>query len=50
MLLPIEQRNPTLAHETKKKIITSFEILDNQLSKYNFILNDKLSLADISIG
>ena len=50
MLLPIEQRNPTIASETKKKIITSFEILDNQLNKYNFILNDELSLADIPIG
>ena len=38
MLLPVEQRNPTIASETKKKIITSFEILDNQLHKYNFIL------------
>ena len=50
MLLPVEQRNPTIASETKKKIITSFEILDNQFNKYNFILNDKLSLADIPIG
>ena len=50
MLLPVEQRNPTIASETKKKIITSFEILDNQLNKYNFILNDELSLADIPIG
>ena len=50
MLLPVEQRNPTIASETKKKIITSFEILDNQFNKYNFILNDELSLADIPIG
>ena len=50
MLLPVEQRNPTIASETKKKIITSFEILDNQLNKYNFILNDELGLADIPIG
>ena len=50
MLLPVEQRNPTIASETKKKIIKSFEILDNQFNKYNFILNDKLSLADIPIG
>ena len=50
MLLPVEQRNPTIASETKKKIITSFEILDNQLNKYNFIQNDELGLADIPIG
>ncbi len=50
MLLPIEQRDLTIASETKKKIITSFEILDNQFNKYNFILNDELSLADIPIG
>ena len=50
MLLPIEQRNPSIASETKKKIITSFEILDNQFNKYNFILNNELSLADIPIG
>ena len=50
MLLPVEQRNPTIASESKKKIITSFEILDNQLNKYNFILNDELGLADIPIG
>ena len=50
MLLPIEQRNATIASETKKKIITSFEILDNQLNKNTFILNDELSLADIPLG
>ena len=50
ILLPIEQRNPAIASETKKKIITSFEILDNQFKKNNFILNDELSLADIPIG
>ena len=50
MLLPVEQRNLTIASETKKKIITSFEILNNQLNKYNFILNNEFSLADIAIG
>ena len=50
MLLPVEKRNPTLADETKQKIYLSFEILDNQLKRNHFILNEKLSLADIPIG
>ena len=50
MLLPIEQRNSAVAAEAKKKIIACFEILNNQLNKNTFILNDELSLADIPIG
>ena len=50
LLLPVEQRNKTLASETKKKIYSSFEILDNQLKKNSFILTDKMGLADIPIG
>ena len=50
MLLPIEQRNPAIVSETKKKILTSFKILNNQFNKYSFIIDDKLSLADIPIG
>ena len=50
MLLPSEQRNPTLAAETKKKIYSIFEILDNQLTNNHFTLDDELSLADIPIG
>ena len=50
LLLPIEKRNTTLAFETKEKIFSSFEILDNQLNKNEFILGDKLNLADIPIG
>ena len=50
MLLPIEQRNPAIVSETKEKISTSFNILNNQFNKYSFIVDDKLSLADIPIG
>ncbi len=50
MLLPVAQRNPTLASETKKKIGSSFAILDNQLKNNHFILYDELSLADIPLG
>ena len=50
MLLPIEQRDPNIASETKKKIVSSFEILDHQLHKNEFINDDKLGLADIPIG
>tara|TARA_B100001248_G_scaffold256668_1_gene238040 strand:+ start:101 stop:724 length:624 start_codon:yes stop_codon:yes gene_type:complete len=50
MLLPIEQRDPNIASETKNKIVSSFEILDNQLYKNEFINDDKLGLADIPIG
>ena len=50
MLLPIEQRDPNIASETKNKIVSSFEILDHQLYKNEFINDDKLGLADIPIG
>ena len=50
MLLPIEQRDPNIASETKNKIVSSFEILDHQLHKNKFINDDKLGLADIPIG
>ena len=50
MLLPVEQRNPNLAAETKEKIYSSFQILDNQLQSDHFILNNELSLADVPIG
>ena len=50
MLLPIEQRDPNIASETKNKIVSSFEILDHQLHKNEFINDDKLGLADIPIG
>ena len=50
MFLPIDKRNPIIASDAKKKIMISFEILDNQLNKNNFILNNNLSLADIPIG
>ena len=50
ILLPINKRNPTLAHEAKKNIYSCFEILNIQLEKSNYILDDKLSLADIPIG
>ena len=50
MLLPVEDRNPAIATEAKKKILKSFEILDNQLSKNTFMINERLSLADIPIG
>ena len=50
MLLSIEQRDPNIASETKNKIVSSFEILDHQLYKNEFINDDKLGLADIPIG
>ena len=50
ILLPINKRNPTLASEAKKNIYSCFEILNVQLEKSNYILDDKLSLADIPIG
>ena len=50
ILLPIEQRNPTLASEAKKKIRSCFELLNTQLEKTNYFLDNELSLADIPIG
>ena len=50
ILLPIEKRNPNLASEAKKNIYSCFEILNTKLEKSNYLLDDKLSLADIPIG
>ena len=50
ILLPINKRNPNLASEAKKNIYSCFEILNIQLEKSNYLLDDKLSLADIPIG
>ncbi len=50
MLLPIEQRNTALASEAKKKIYSCFELLNKQLEKTNYLLENQLSLADIPIG
>ena len=50
MLLPIEQRNPALASEAKKKIGLCFELLNKQFEKTNYLLENELSLADIPIG
>ena len=50
MLLPIEQRNTALASEAKKKIYSCFELLNKQLEKTNYLLDNELSLADIPVG
>ena len=50
ILLPIEQRNTTLASEAKKKIHSCFELLNKQSEKTNYLLDDELSLADIPVG
>ena len=50
ILLPIDQRNTTLAIEAKKKIYSCFELLNKQLEKTNYLLENQLSLADIPIG
>ena len=50
ILLPIKQRNATLATEAKKKIRSCFELLNTQLEKTNYLLDNELSLADIPIG
>ena len=50
ILLPIDQRNTTLAIEAKKKIYSCFELLNKQLEKTNYLLDNKLSLADIPAG
>ena len=49
-MLPIDQRNITLAIEAKKKIYSCFELLNKQLEKTNYLLDNELSLADIPIG
>ena len=50
ILLPIDQRNTTLAIEAKKKIYSCFELLNKQLEKTNYLLDNELSLADIPVG
>ncbi len=50
MLLPIEQRNTALASEAKKKIYSCFKLLNKQLEKTNYLLDNELSLADIPVG
>ena len=50
ILLPIDQRNTTLASEAKKKIYSCFELLNKQLEKTNYLLDNELSLADIPVG
>ena len=50
ILLPVEQRNATLASEAKKKIYSCFKLLNTQLEKTNYLLDDELNLADIPIG
>ena len=50
ILLPVEQRNPNLVSEAKKKIRSCFELLNTQLEKTNYLLDDELSLADIPVG
>ena len=50
ILLPIDQRNTTLALEAKKKIYSCFELLNKQLEKTNYLLDNELSLADIPVG
>ena len=50
MLLPKEDRDDKLAAEAKKKIISIFSILEKQLQNNNFILENKINLADIPIG
>ena len=50
ILLPIDQRNTTSALEAKKKIYSCFELLNKQLEKTNYLLDNELSLADIPVG
>ena len=50
ILLPVEQRNPTLVSEAKKNIRSCFGLLNKQLEKTNYLLDNELSLADIPIG
>ena len=50
ILLPIGQRNSNLASDAKKKIRLCFELLNTQLEKTNYLLDNELSLADIPIG
>ena len=50
ILLPIDQRNTTLAIEAKKKIYSCFKLLNKQLEKTNYLLDNELSLADIPVG
>ena len=50
ILLPIEQRNTTLASEAKKKIYSCFQLLNEQLEKTNYLLENEISLADIPVG
>ena len=50
ILLPIDQRNTTSAIEAKKKIYSCFELLNKQLEKTNYLLDNELSLADIPVG
>ena len=50
ILLPIDQRNTTTATEAKKKIYSCFELLNKQLEKTNYLLDNELSLADIPVG
>ena len=49
-MLPKEDRDDKLAAEAKKKIISIFSILEKQLQNNNFILENKINLADIPIG
>ncbi len=50
LLLPRDKRNNVMAKEAKDKIYSIFKILNTQLSKNSFILENKINLADISIG
>jgi len=50
ILLPVEQRNPTLVSEARRKIGSCFELLNTQSEKTNYLLDDELSLADIPVG
>ena len=49
-MLPVEQRNSTLVSEAKKNIRSCFELLNTQLEKTNYLLDNELSLADIPVG
>ena len=50
IMLPIEKRDSSIANEAKQKILNIFELLNQHLEKNNFIISNKLSLADIPIG
>ena len=50
LLLPKEKRNYEIAKEAEKKIYSIFEILEKQLSKQNYIIDNNINLADIPIG